>query len=472
MDKTKGITLVALVITIIVLLILAGISIATLMGENGIVEKAQKAKESTQIAQYSEELQIIGLGLQPDRTIEQIGTQEYMNLYEEKIRNDDIFEGYQEITQLSYLDEITIQIITKEGYVFWVTEDDVKFIGGREDIPPIPQKELYASVKGNMLTFSDNEEVAKANADNESSYWNITDQVYTRSGWGSNAVVTTPWFASKDKIEVIDFKTIVQPTNMDNYFCYLTQLTKIEGIENLRTNDVTSMNGTFYNCTNLETLDLSKFNTSKVTSMNAMFANCYKLANINVAGFNTSNVTDMNSMFTGCKKIQELNLSGFDTKNVNNMGYMFQNCTELKKIELSGFNTSEVTTMIEMFANCSALTEMDLSDFSTGKVENMKGMFSSCENIENINCSSFNTVNVSNFNTSKVTTMTSMFQEDWSLTTLDLSSFDTSNVTDMTLMFGACGEITKIQVGSKWKLAPNTTDMFKLCGVSDTELKV
>ena len=44
MDKTKGITLIALVITIIVLLILAGISIATLMGENGIVEKAQKAK--------------------------------------------------------------------------------------------------------------------------------------------------------------------------------------------------------------------------------------------------------------------------------------------------------------------------------------------------------------------------------------------------------------------------------------------
>ena len=235
-NKIKGITLIALVITIIVLLILAGISIATLTGENGIIEKAQKAKEATQIAQYTEELQIIGLGLQPDRTIDKIETQEYMNLYEEKIRNDDIFEGYQEITQLSYLDEITIQIITKEGYVFWVTEDDVKFIGGREDIPPIPQKELYASVKGNTLTFSDNEEVAKANADNEASYWNITDQVYTRSGWGSNSVVTTPWFASKDKIEIIDFKTIVQPTNMDNYFCHLTQLTKIEGIENLRTN--------------------------------------------------------------------------------------------------------------------------------------------------------------------------------------------------------------------------------------------
>lgn len=39
MKKQKGITLIALVITIIVLLILAGISIATLTGENGILRK-------------------------------------------------------------------------------------------------------------------------------------------------------------------------------------------------------------------------------------------------------------------------------------------------------------------------------------------------------------------------------------------------------------------------------------------------
>ena len=37
----KGITLIALVITIIVLLILAGVTIATLTGDNGILTKAQ-----------------------------------------------------------------------------------------------------------------------------------------------------------------------------------------------------------------------------------------------------------------------------------------------------------------------------------------------------------------------------------------------------------------------------------------------
>ena len=42
--NTKGITLIALVITIIVLLILAGVSIAMLTGDNGIITQANKSK--------------------------------------------------------------------------------------------------------------------------------------------------------------------------------------------------------------------------------------------------------------------------------------------------------------------------------------------------------------------------------------------------------------------------------------------
>ena len=46
-NNTKGITLIALVITIIVLLILAGVSIAMLTGQNGILTQAQNAKTTT-----------------------------------------------------------------------------------------------------------------------------------------------------------------------------------------------------------------------------------------------------------------------------------------------------------------------------------------------------------------------------------------------------------------------------------------
>ena len=54
MRKTNGITLIALVITIIVLLILTGVSIAMLTGDNGILTQAQRAKEQTENAAKNE----------------------------------------------------------------------------------------------------------------------------------------------------------------------------------------------------------------------------------------------------------------------------------------------------------------------------------------------------------------------------------------------------------------------------------
>ena len=43
--RIKGITLIALVVTIVVLLILAGVSIAMLTGDNGIIVQAKRARE-------------------------------------------------------------------------------------------------------------------------------------------------------------------------------------------------------------------------------------------------------------------------------------------------------------------------------------------------------------------------------------------------------------------------------------------
>ena len=56
--KNKGITLIALVITIIVLLILAGVTIASLSGDNGIVTRAVEAKENMKKANEKEQVSI------------------------------------------------------------------------------------------------------------------------------------------------------------------------------------------------------------------------------------------------------------------------------------------------------------------------------------------------------------------------------------------------------------------------------
>lgn len=56
MKNNKGITLIALVVTIIVLLILAGVSIAMLTGQNGILNRASDAGESTAVANAKEKV--------------------------------------------------------------------------------------------------------------------------------------------------------------------------------------------------------------------------------------------------------------------------------------------------------------------------------------------------------------------------------------------------------------------------------
>ena len=71
--EMKGITLVALVITIVVLLILAGVSINTVLGDDGIIKKAKEAAEATKRASAEEEMNRLVLEYQlasNDETLE------------------------------------------------------------------------------------------------------------------------------------------------------------------------------------------------------------------------------------------------------------------------------------------------------------------------------------------------------------------------------------------------------------------
>lgn len=52
--KENGITIIALIVTIVVLLILAGVSISLVINRNGIISKAEVAKQETEIADEKE----------------------------------------------------------------------------------------------------------------------------------------------------------------------------------------------------------------------------------------------------------------------------------------------------------------------------------------------------------------------------------------------------------------------------------
>jgi len=115
MQKNRGITLIALVITIIVLLILAAISIATLTGENGILTKADQAGKRTDTEETKEQIKI-----------ELMGT---LDNQKNDYTNQDVIEAVKKITEKE-VEENTPSVKSKKGndvdiQDLWVGEDTI-----------------------------------------------------------------------------------------------------------------------------------------------------------------------------------------------------------------------------------------------------------------------------------------------------------------------------------------------------------
>lgn len=195
------------------------------------------------------------------------------------------------------------------------------------------------------------------------------------------------WYQTKSA----DIKTVVfkrnfrdaRPTTCLLWFGSCTNLTSIEGLENLNTSDVTRMDHMFYKCEKLRSLDLSGFNTEKVEDMRDMFSNCKNLETLNLSSFKTNKLTNMSEMFLECHKIAQLDLSGFNTSRVKTLDLVFKNCCALKSLDLSSFDTKWVTDMSSLFEYCQNLKTIYVSDrFSTFKVNYSTNMFRSCNNLK------------------------------------------------------------------------------------------
>ena len=435
--KDKGITLIALVITIIVLLILAGVSIAMLTGENGILSQAQKASEQTEIASEEERVNLAASGaLLKDDGLKIIQT----NLEEElkKYFNENDFSvttGTNDSGEEGFIVTITENI--EEGRKYFVNQN-----GGIEEYkePQVSElTDIYVTLyTDGTLGFSNNNQTIEGKTV-EASYGNIKDKVLEIDE--DLQVPNFPWFELDSitnmeelqnqiaKIKKIDIANKIVPQNTSMWFSMLSNLQEIEHLENLDTSNVTDMSYMFDMCSNLSSIDLSGLNTSNVTNMSYMFDMCSNLSSIDLSGLNTSNVTDISFMFAGCSSLNSINLSNLKTNNVTNMQGFLLMCEELTTVNLSSFNTSNVTNMDSMFYQCRGLTSLDLSNFNTSKVTDMMGMFQYCSSLKNVDLSSFNTENVINMN--------QMFFECNNLESLDISSFNISEDTDITNLFTA-----------------------------------
>ncbi len=127
--KQRGVTIIALTVTIIVLLILAGISISILTGDNKLLGKSQQSKRETEIMQYEEKLEILKQLEYTNNYTTDIA--QFLDNYVDVVEQDEMFKENKGIT--ADVGNNLVTVITKEGYKFEVTIDDVIYVGDEND---------------------------------------------------------------------------------------------------------------------------------------------------------------------------------------------------------------------------------------------------------------------------------------------------------------------------------------------------
>ena len=170
LKRSKGITLISLVVTIIVLIILAGISLYLVLGDNGITEKAKEAKTVTSVATAQENLELLKSKILLDKF------EITLDYYLEEL--DKVKEEYQ-VDDIERIDDKTAEIIVDGKYKFTITDEgngnlktDYKGeVGGLEIsptsgtyvYPTIGTFEVIKNISGGELSVkSENENIAKA----------------------------------------------------------------------------------------------------------------------------------------------------------------------------------------------------------------------------------------------------------------------------------------------------------------------
>ena len=321
--------------------------------------------------------------------------------------------------------------------------------------------------------------------------------------YGLNEGTSNPgWIGQSSKINKVVFDASfanARPTSCHMWFYQCTNLTDIEGIENLNTEKVTAMSGMFFQCEKLSSLDLSNFNTEKVEDMYSMFSSCSALTTIYASDkFVTDLVSEGSEMFLGCKKLKGYGESKIDKTyaNCGTDGYFTSGCgfaeydnatgtltfrykgvkpegayglnegtsdpgwigqrSKIKKVVFdASFANARPTSCYKWFYDCKELTNIEGIEYlNTEKVTDMSWMFSGCAKLSSIN--------LSNFNTEKVTDMSSMFWNCSALTSLDVSKFNTANVTEMSSMFWNCSALASLDV-SKFNTAEVTSMSHMFC---------
>ena len=375
---SKGITLIALVITVIVLLILAGITISALSGENGIIQKAVEARTQTDIANVKEQARLDITELQMDKLGEDITEEELETIllkygsFEESENEKDILDRIlttekgnkiqvSEIYEGNIKSEsgvpIKIRINTGEdGYVVLpISKEEDCVIDWGDNTTTANKGNKEEGIK--VASVNNNIRVANAQSPNgiEHTYTEKNvEKTVTISGSVKKIITNKPIYATQEKILEIEQwgETGLEMVNLSG----CTNLRKIASpskksfanLLNYEDEFGKTLYITFTNCTSLKEIpsDLFKYCNNAIGFL-ATFAECTSLTTIPEELFaNCPNAVDFGHTFRNCTSLTSIPQKLFDNcQKVESFYRTFYNCTNLtgKPIELwtRGTNNAE-----------------------------------------------------------------------------------------------------------------------------------
>ena len=212
--KNKGITLIALVITIIVLLILAGVSIAMLTGNNGILTQAMRAKELTEISSEEEYINLLIIEHQMDNDItygEELKEVQF-NTVEDTTSIYDAEKGTTYANGWYYLKpEDVNDYELKNSYI--IDYDTGEFVRFDEEKHRLVTNELLC-IKDGLVYSADPKNMTSSNSWGDAILHNFNDED-ANSGWSENSLM---FDGIDDGIEVKDNSDYSQGITLEIYF--------------------------------------------------------------------------------------------------------------------------------------------------------------------------------------------------------------------------------------------------------------
>ena len=169
----------------------------------------------------------------------------------------------------------------------------------------------------------------------------------------------------------------------------LNNLTVIEGMEDVSTEYVTSMNMMFQTCRSMSSFPLEYFNTSNVEDMGYMFQDCTSanFTTIDLSSFSTESLYDMEGMFMGATNLASITWgNNFKAQNVVLCGQPFAN-TAIVNLDLSSWEPTVLGDIESLCSGCSKLKSIDISSFAgaNGRIYFIMSMLKNCSQLTYIN---------------------------------------------------------------------------------------